>query len=271
MVRGLYTAASGALVAQLNTDTIANNLANVNTAGFKRTLMQVQSTDTLPIWRVQTDPGTTPGTTVPGKSVSDFIGNLGFGAFVYDTPANFEQGSMVKTGAPLDLAIGGPGFFTVATANGIRYTRDGSFLRNAQNQLVTQNGDLVLGRNGPITVPDGTVTVQSDGTITVRDINAQPGAPPLVAGNLRLTEFGNLSGLRPEGSNLFVDSGVSSPQNATTATSVEQGMLETSNSNVVRSMVDLIVSQRWFEANAKMMQTQDALNNAAINEVGRNQ
>ena len=270
MVRGLYTAASGALVAQLNTDTIANNLANVNTAGFKRTLMQVQSTDTLPIWRVQTDPGTTPGTTVPGKSVSDFIGNLGFGAFVYDTPANFEQGSFRQTGGPLDLAIGGPGFFTIATANGIRYTRDGSFVRNAQNQLVTQNGDLVLGRNGPITIPDGKVNVQADGSITVNDINA-PTAPPLAVGNLRLTEFGNLTGLRPEGSNLFVDSGVSAPQTATTATSIEQGMLETSNSNVVRSMVDLIVSQRWFEANSKMMQAQDTLNNEAINEVGRNQ
>ena len=174
MVRGLYTAAAGALVAQMDVDTIANNLANVSTAGFKRTLMQVQSNDTMGIYRVQTDPGTTPGTTVPGKSVSDYVGQLGFGSHVYDTPADFEQGSLQQTGAPLDIsAISGPGFFTIATANGIRYTRDGNFSQNAQGQLVTQSGDLVLSTNGPITIPTGRVSVDdTTGTIAVVDPNS---------------------------------------------------------------------------------------------------
>lgn len=269
MVRGLYAAAAGALVAQMDTDTIANNLANVNTAGFKRTLMQIQSTDTMPIYRVQTDPGTTVGTSVPGQSVMSYVGQLGFGSYVYDTPADFAQGSMQQTGAPLDLAISGPGFFTVATQNGIRYTRDGSFVRNAQGQLATQNGDLVLGQNGPITIPDGKMSISPTGQIVVVD-PAAPSSNGVIVGNLRLTEFGNLTGLRPEGSNLFVDSGVSSPANATQS-SISQGYIETGNANVIKSMVGLITSQQWFNANVKMIQAQDSLNNLAITSVGQNQ
>jgi flagellar basal-body rod protein FlgG len=269
LVRGLYAAAAGALVAQMDTDTIANNLANVNTAGFKRTLMQIQSTETMPIYRVQTDPGRTVGTSVPGESVSPYVGQLGFGSYVYDTPADFEQGSLQQTGAPLDLAISGPGFFTVATQNGIRYTRDGSFVRNAQGQLATQNGDLVLGQNGPITIPDGKMTISPTGQIVVVD-PAAPSSNGAIVGNLRLTEFGNLTGLRPEGSNLFVDSGVASPQNATQS-SISQGFIENGNANVIKSMVGLITSQQWFNANVKMIQAQDSLNNLAITSVGQNQ
>ncbi len=269
MVRGLYTAAAGALVAQMDVDTIANNLANASTAGFKRTLMQVQSDDSMPIYRVQTDPGTTPGTTVPGKSVSDYVGQLGFGSHVYDTPADYEQGSLQQTGAPLDLAISGPGFFTVATANGIRYTRDGNFSRTAQGQLVTQSGDLVLSTNGPITIPDGKVSFDSTtNTIAVTDPNNPAGEAVPVA-TLRLTEFGNLTGLRPEGSNLFVDGGTAAPVNGTQS-SVSQGYLETSNANVVTSMVGLITAQQWFDANTKMIQTQDTMNSEAITSVGQN-
>lgn len=268
MVRGLYTAAAGALVAQYDTDTIANNLANASTAGFKRTLMQVQSTETMPIYRVQTDPGTTPGTTVPGKSVSAYLGQLGFGSYVYDTPADFEQGSLEQTGAPLNVAISGPGFFTIATANGIRYTRDGDFTVNAQGQLVTQSGDLVLSTTGQITMPTGRVSIQPGGEIDVFDPNA-PTQGPLPVATLRLTEFNNLNGLRPEGSNLFVDSGVAAPV-AATQSSLSQGYLETSNANVIQSMVGLITSQQWFNANAKMIQTQDTLNSEAITSVGQN-
>ncbi|MBV8424836.1 MAG: flagellar hook-basal body protein [Candidatus Eremiobacteraeota bacterium] len=268
MVRGIYTAAAGAMVAQYDTDTIANNLANVSTVGFKRTLMQVQSTETMPIYRVQTDPGTTPGTTVPGKPASDYLGQLGFGSYVYDTPADFEQGSLQQTASPLDLAISGPGFFTIATANGIRYTRDGNFTVNANSQLVTQSGDLVLSQSGPVTMPVGKVSIQPSGEIDVFDPNA-PTQGPLPVATLRLTEFGNLTGLRPEGSNLFVDSGVASPQTATQS-SLSQGYLEASNANVIQSMVGLITSQQWFNANVKMIQTQDTLNSEAITSVGQN-
>ena len=271
MVRGLYTAAAGALVAEANTDTIANNLANVDTAGFKRTLLQVQSTETLPIYRVQTDPGTTVGTSVPGKSVTQFVGQLGLGSKVYDTPSDFEQGSLQQTGAPLDFALSGPGFFTIATANGIRYTRNGEFTLNPQGQLVTQNGDLVLGTNGPITVPTGgKISVGQNGDISVFD-PATPAAAATTVGTLRIAEFNNLLALRPEGSNLFVDSGNLATPQAATQTTVTQGFVETSNANVIRSMVGLITAQQWFDANCKMITAQDTMNGEAITSVGQNQ
>jgi flagellar basal-body rod protein FlgF len=222
----------------------------------------------MPIYRVQTDPGTTPGTTVPGKSVSDYVGQLGFGSYVYDTPADYQQGSLQQTDAPLDMAISGPGFFTIATANGIRYTRDGSFIRNANDQLVTKDGDLVLGTNGPITIPDGKVSIGQNGTVNVQDPNV-PSIEASTVGTLRITDFANLNGLRPEGSSLFVDSGVASPYADTTST-VTQGYVEQSNANVITNMVGLITSQQWFDANSKMIQTQDTLNSESISSVGQN-
>jgi len=268
LVRGLYTAAAGALVAQTDVDTIANNLANVNTAGFKKTLLEVSATDSMPLYHMQTGPGTTPGTSVPGKSVSDYIGQLGVGSYVYDTPADYQEGALQQTGTPLDMAITGPGFFTVATANGIEYTRDGEFTQNAQGQLTTQDGNLVLGQNGPITIPAGRMTIGPNGQISVVD-PAAPTSTGVIVGTLRLTEFGNLNGLRPQGSNLFVDGGTASPQTATQS-AVHSGYLETSNANVISSMVGLITSQQWFNANVKMIQTQDTMNNEAITSVGQN-
>ena len=107
MVRGLYTSASGALVAESMADNVANNLANVDTSGFKQTLLQIQSAPTLDIYRIQTDPGKTAGNPLPGTSVSQEVGQLGTGALVYDTPTNYDQGSLQTTGNPLDVAITG--------------------------------------------------------------------------------------------------------------------------------------------------------------------
>ena len=257
----MYTAAAGALVAQASVDTIANNLANVNTGGFKKTLLSVESTETLPIYRIQTDPGSTRGTTVPGAHVMQLVGNLGFGARVYDTPVQFEQGPLQRTDNDMDLGLYGPGLFTIQTQKGIRYTRDGSFLVNQQGLLATQDGALVLGQRGAIPVPRGTalnLTTEQDGTLSVDGKYVD---------RLKITSFADTRFLRKEGDNQFVDEGAG-PQ-ADTTTSVNQGTLERSNSNVVRSMVDLIVGQRWFEANEKVIQTEDDATNLSINQVGR--
>ncbi len=120
MVRGLYTAAAGALVAQSAVDTVANNLANVNTAGFKRTLLQVQSQPLRDIYRAQTDPGHTPGARIDGVATLQYVGRLGSGAQVYDTPAVFEQGTIAATGNDLDVALSGPGFFAIRAGNNAR-------------------------------------------------------------------------------------------------------------------------------------------------------
>jgi flagellar basal-body rod protein FlgF len=256
LVRGLYTAASGALVAQSQADTIANNLANVNTSGFKRTLLQVQAGAELPVYRLQNDPSSTLG----GTPTSTFVGGLGTGAEVLDTPAVFEQGALEKTGNSLDVAISGQGFFTLQTPQGVRYTRDGQFTRDPQGYLVTMDGDRVLGNNGtPVQLQAGDVQIASDGTVRQ---NGQ------AVSQLRIVDFANLSAVRPEGDNRFVDTGAGRPALDTTS-SVNQGFLERSNANVVRSMVDLITAQRWFEANAKVIQTQDTVNGYATQTVAK--
>ncbi len=142
----MYSSTSGALVAQAAVDTIANNLANVNTAGFKRTLLQVQSQPERELFRFQTDPGRVPNARVDGVATQQSIGTLGTGAQVYDTPADFQQGPIAATGNDLDVALSGPGFFALRAGNGaLRYTRDGTFLRDGNGFLTAQNGDRVLG------------------------------------------------------------------------------------------------------------------------------
>ncbi len=255
MVRGLYTAASGALTAEAQADTIANNLANVDTTGFKRTLLQIQTGPQLQVYALQNQPGQKLG----GVPTSTLVGMLGTGAQVHDSPAVFDQGSLQNTGNSLDLAIQGGGFFTLQTPQGIRYTRDGQFARDPQGMLVTMDGNRVLGRNGPIALQTGPVQIAENGDVRQ---NGQ------VVDTLRLVHFNNLTALRPEGDNHFVDTGAAAPA-LDANSSVQQGYLERSNANVVRSMVDLITAQRWFEANQKVIQTQDTANGFAIANVGR--
>lgn len=258
MIRGLYSAASGMLVAQALVDTTANNLANVDTTGFKRAVLQVQSAPSLDLSRFQTDPGTAPGNATPGTSTSSSIGRLGLGAQVYDTPTTFAQGTLQQTSNPLDLALVGPGFFRIATPVGIRYTRDGGFVRNAQGELVTRMGQPVLSTTGtPIVLAQGPFSVENDGTV-------QQNTAPV--GQLSIVQFANLGNLRPQGDNAFVDEGAGPAQDTTT--SVQQGYLEKSTVNVVRSMVDLISAERFFDANSKAVQLEDQALGLAVQTVG---
>jgi flagellar basal-body rod protein FlgF len=259
LVRGLYTAASGALVAQSQADVIANNLANVNTSGFKRTLLQVQTGPELALYRRQTDPGSQRGT-----SSNAFVGTLGLGAQVMDTPAVFEQGTLAQTANPLDLAIQGNAFFAIQTPQGVRYTRDGQFSEDPNGRLVTMDGNLVLGNNGPVQLQanGGTVQIDQNGAIT------QGGR---LVDTIALVQFGDPTQVRPEGDNRFTATPAALAARATAGSTIHQGFLEKSNANVVRSMVDLITAQRWFEANEKVIQTQDQANGWAIETVANSQ
>ena len=262
MVRGLYTSTSGALVAQAAVDTVANNLANVNTAGFKRTLLQVQAQAQRELFRFQVDPGHAAARRTDGIPARQSIGTLGTGAQVYDTPAVFEQGAIAATGNDLDVALSGPGFFALRAANGaVRYTRDGAFLRDANGYLTAQNGDRVLGGGGaPVVIPaQGAVQIGRDGIVSLN------GAP---LDRLQIVEFRNVDALRPEGAGRFVDTGAAGVRPATN-TSALQGSVEKSNADVVRSMVDLIADERWFDSNEKSIQTQDDATAQAIHTVGR--
>lgn len=261
MVRGLYTAAAGSVVAQSNVDVIANNLANVNTSGFKRTLMQIESVPKMALFRDQVDPGHAPGSRNDGVAVRTPVGALGFGSRIYDTPAVFEQGPIQQTGNVMDFALSGPGFFAVRDATGAtRYTRAGSFVQNAQNRIVTTDGDAVLGANGqPLTLqPQKTLSVDKQGNVF------SDGAP---VGQLAVFEFKNLTTLRPQGADKFINSGAA-PVRAT-QTTVLQGAQEKSNAAVIPAMVGLIANERWFDVNQKMIQTQDDEVGQAIQTVGK--
>jgi flagellar basal-body rod protein FlgF len=275
LVRGLYTSASGALVAESMADNVANNLANVNTSGFKQTLLQIQSTPSLDVYRIQTDPGKTPGNPLPGKPVAQEVGLLGTGVQIYDTPTSFEQGGLQNTGNPLDVAIANNAnaFFTIQTPNGVRYTRDGEFTEDGQGFLRTRDGNTVLSTQGqPIQLQPGggAITIQSDGTMYQTPAGAGP-AQPVAIGQLQLTQFNSLLNLRPEGVNNYNISGNAGPTPVTAGATVQQGYLESSNANVVKSMVDLITAERWFDANEKSVKTQDDATNTAIQMVGRTQ
>jgi flagellar basal-body rod protein FlgF len=263
LVRGLYTSAAGALVAQNMADNVANNLANVNTAGFKQTLLQIQAAPSMNIFRIQTDPGQRSTTPLPGVPVAQYVGPLGTGSLVYDTPNNFAQGAMHATGNPLDLAISGSSsaFFNVQTPNGVRYTRDGEFVQSATGILQTQDGNNVLGVNGAAIQlqPNGAVAIGADGTVSQNGVTV---------GQIALTQFGSMLNLRPEGDNNFAMSGNAQPAPATGA-SITQGFLESSNASVIKSMVDLITAERWFDMNEKSIKTQDDATNTAISVVAK--
>jgi flagellar basal-body rod protein FlgF len=223
MDSGLYAAATALMSRTQALDTIANNLANASTAGF-RAQHNVFSSVLASARGGQS------------SSLDQAINNYGT---LSATSLNQSQGALQKTGNDLDLAIQGSGYFAVQTANGTMYTRNGSFQVSGKGQLVTPTGDPVLGDQGAITMVPGPVTISSDGTISSN------GA---VAGKLKLVDFAPGTQLSSVGATYY-----SAPPNSdkpATDSTVQQGALESSNVNPVSSMVELITAQR----SAEMMQ-----------------
>jgi flagellar basal-body rod protein FlgF len=249
MLRGIYTAASGMAAEMTRTDTIANNLANASTAGYKKDVAITRDFAGMLLQRLNDGPSAVT------------IGELGVGAAVDEIATEHSPGGMRTTGNPLDLAIDGHGFFTVQTPNGIRYTRNGSFARSSGGELVTADGYQVLGQGGAIAISGdngGKVHIASDGRIFVDDTET---------GRLRLSDFADPRRLVKEGASLFALGSAVETQNA--AGSVMQGSLEQSNVNVVAEMVNMIAGYRAYEINSKAVQAQDDLLDKAVNEVGK--
>lgn len=264
MIRGLYTSAAGALVAEATIDNVSNNLANSSTNGFKRTLLQVESQPMQQQYRFQTDPGQLPDNRLPGIPVQVPIGPLGAGSDIYATPTNFEQGQIALNGNTFSFALSGPGFFAEQdpTSGQVTYTRDGSFQRSADGTLTSVDGKSVLDEAGhTIPMPAlGKIEVGTDGNVNVDGV---------VSARIGVFEFNNIQALQPQGATQFVAPAAAGVRPATT-TNVIQYAEEKSNGDVVRSIVDLINAERWFDANEKSIQTQDDASNQAISTVGHN-
>jgi len=247
----LYSAATGMEAQQLNLNTIANNLANVNTPGFKRSTIEFQDL----LYQKPLSAGAESG---GGNQVPTGI-EVGNGSRVASTSKVFTQGQLTNTGERLDLALQGDGFFEIQRPDGTAgYTRAGSFKLSATGQVVTTDGMPVL--SGFQNVPAGTtgITVAENGEVTYQTS----------AGNqsfrLTLTRFANPAGLQSMGGNLYKETGASgSPETGQPGeegfASVMQGYIETSNVNIVEEMVNLIVAQRAYEVNSKSIQTSDEM------------
>ncbi len=253
MIRSLYVAKTGLEAEQTRMDVIANNLANVNTSGFKGSRAVFQDL----LYQNRTQPGAQSSQSTQYPSGLQ----LGTGVRPVSTERLMTQGNLTQTGNSLDVAINGQGFFQVLEPNGtIAYTRDGTFQLNNQGQLVTANGYLV---QPTVTIPASaqSVTIGNDGTVSV----TLPGqAAPQQVGALQLASFVNPTGLQSVGDNLYLQTGSSGAPNTGQPTlnglgSVRQGYLESSNVNVVAELVDMISTQRAYEVNSKAVTASDQM------------
>ncbi len=253
MSQALHIAKTGLEAQDKRMSVVSNNLANVNTTGFKKD--QVSFNDLMYQSVEQAGAAATQTTQLPSGM------NIGTGVRTAGTEKIFSQGNINQTDNSLDLAIDGGGFFQVQQQNGeLAYTRDGSFQLNAEGELVTSRGQRLQPN---ITIPEDaeSVTVGQDGTVSVQ----LPGnAQATEVGTIELASFTNPAGLEPIGGNLLTETGASgAPQTGTPGLdqfgSVMQGALETSNVSTVEEMVKMIETQRAFELNSKAISKTDEM------------
>ncbi len=253
MIQSLYSGASGMEGQQLNLNVIANNLANANTTGFKRSKIEFQD---LLYQRPRTagaDAGN--GNIVPTGT------ELGNGSRIVATTKVFTQGQLKQTGGELDLAIDGDGFIRVQRADGVEvFTRDGALKRNAQGVVVTSDGLPVMGM--PALLDAKGIVISPSGQISFVDNTGQV----QIAGQMQLVRFANASGLRSVGGNLYEETLSSGPPLAGVPGAVGsgvgalvQGFLESSNVSIVEEMVNMIQAQRAYEINSKAITTSDEM------------
>ncbi|MBW1857796.1 MAG: flagellar hook-basal body protein [Deltaproteobacteria bacterium] len=224
-ISGIYQAVDASLAQKLKFDTISNNLANINSNAFKRDIVSFDK-----------------ALAIKNASTTDF------------TP-----GPIHYTGNELDVALGDHGFFKIQTPKGIRYSRNGSFTCNMDSVLVTQNGDPVLGQNGPIKINGTDVSIKSNGQVVV---DGQP------VDRVVVVDFRQPLLLKKEGGSFYMYQG--EEQDIVTAENitVQQGYIEKSNVNVTEEMIKMVETLRAFESVQKVIQTMDELNGKMVNDVG---
>ncbi|HKE46473.1 MAG TPA: flagellar basal-body rod protein FlgG [Rhodanobacteraceae bacterium] len=253
MFSSLWIAKTGLDAQQTRMAVTSNNLANVNTTGFKRSRAAFEDL----IYQNDRQPGaqSSQATQVPAGTM------IGTGVRVVGTEKLFTQGEVVQTNNPLDIAVQGRGFLQVTMPDGtVAYTRDGSFHLNSDGQIVTNSGYPL---EPALTVPANaqSITIGSDGTVSV----ALPGqAAPAQIGTVQTADFINPAGLEARGENLFVETASSgAPQTGTPGLNglgtVMQGSLESSNVNVVEELVNMIETQRAYEMNSKAISATDQM------------
>lgn len=260
MMRSLWTAASGMVSQQFNIDTIANNLSNVNTTGFKKNRAEFEDL----IYQTLLMAGT-PATEVTEVPTGIQVGH---GVKTAATQKLFSQGSLQSTENKMDIALEGEGFFKVQLYDGsVAYTRDGSFKVDSNRQVVTANGYLL---EPPLVLPENfimnSLSISQDGRVTVKIIGEED---PIEVGQMEIYRFVNPAGLQSIGQNLYKTTPASGeeipgPPGLNGMAKTHQGFLEMSNVKVVEEMVSMIVAQRAYEVNSKAIQASDSMLATAI-------
>ena len=330
MWRGLYTAATGMITEQKRTDVIATNIANAATTGYKRDVAIHKEFHNMLIKRVNdfSEGGSLGMTAAPFNSLVDLgtsredvtqikgfnadplkrpnIGQLGLGDYIDEIAVNYQQGALESTGNTYDLAIVGDGFFAVQTPDGVRYTRNGAFFKNAQGYLQDIRGYNLLDTTGnPIRIPeninDSRVVITANGIVSIpgTETRLDPVTNRFVSiGNMdnqqalaqiQFVEFGDRLATQKQGDNLFyvvnnregnppaaqaVDQDVRArimapdAQPRPASGEILQGTLEKSNIAIVYEMVELIHNHRMYEANSKAVTTQDTMLDTSVNQIG---
>ena len=256
MIRGLYTSGWSMLANTKQMDTISNNLANVNTNGYKKDTVVFEAFPNALINRINDSKS--------NLNPSGKVGDVQLGNDVGEVFTYYKQGQLIKTDGNIDMAISGSdsAFFAVAVPDGNGdyrecYTRDGAFGLNAMNQLVTKDGNPVMGVNGTITLQSEEFAVTDDGSVIE---NGQ------IVNKLLIKEFTDSTTLRKIGSNLVERTDGTQEQEF--GGTVKQGYLEQSNVNTINEMINMITVMRSYEANQKVLHSQDAATEKAVNEVG---
>ncbi len=249
MLRALTTAATGMVAQQMNIDIISNNMANVNTTGYKKVRAEFQDLLSQTI--------KAPGALISQGSTQPVGIEVGLGTKTAATQRVFSEGTLKQTGNPMDVAIEGDGFLQVQLDDGtIGYTRDGSLKRDGTGQLTTTDGFIIQPQitipetaNEIVITPDGRVSVRESGQTDYNEV-----------GQLQLVKFSNPSGLLSMGKNMYKETPASGSPNEGIAGvegfgTMQQGFLEGANVQLVEEMINLIQAERAFEANSKLIKS----------------
>ncbi|QEN05995.1 flagellar basal-body rod protein FlgF [Thiospirochaeta perfilievii] len=281
MVRGLYTGASGMQAQMHKMDALSNNLANVNTTGYKKDTSVQKAFPQLLLSRLN-DNGVHKFPFGSSDS-APIVGKLGMGVEYNESFTVFEQGSLKQTDNPFDLALEDKGFFTIDTPFGERYTRNGTFTLGKEGMLLTKEGYPVMGEEGPIYIKKNNFMIDKDGNVFQNgDYSDDPKQMVSMESNewkntekvdsIKIVGFDNDRFIKKTGSSLWAateNSGSAEILRGTERPKVSQGFIEASNVNSVNEMVNLISVNRAYEANQKVISTQDNLTGKLINNVAR--
>lgn len=286
MIRGLYTGASGMVTQMDRMDALANNIANVDTTGYKRDQPVEKAFPNMLLHRMNDDGvRTLPFSGKPpylgSYDVAPVVGKLGTGVEMNELYTEFDQGPAKQTDSPFDMMLEGKGFFVVRTPYGDRMTRNGSFILGPEGLLETKEGYPVLGENGPVHIKLNNFVVDEDGKIYA-NAKFQPDPNRLVSqrenqwenrvlvDRLKIVNVDQMRYLKKQGDSLYLDTQDSGPPqilNGADRPKVREGFLEASNVNPVTAMVDMIEVNRAYEANQKVIQSEDDATNRLLNEV----